>query len=173
MLGLSSDPAAVQPKSQIVMPARPLILVAEDSASDQLLLRRAIQKAGLDVDSEFVGDGIELVEYLERRDRGQAPSLLLLDLRMPRMDGFGVLKWLRAHPAVRPAHVVVLSSCCGDNELRQSRNLGVEHYVVKPGDPVEFAATLKRFEGYCTANGSAAGAEESPEAVGELLPAAH
>ncbi len=135
------------------MPARPTILVAEDDPSDQLLLRRAIERAGLAVDPEFVGDGIEAVRYLESHDWRHAPALLLLDLKMPLMDGFEVLEWLQEHPASRPGHVVVLSSCYGQVDLSRSSGLGVDHYLVKPGDPVEFAATVKRLEGYCTSNG--------------------
>ncbi len=155
------------------MPARPTILVAEDNPSDQLLLRRAIKRAGLEVDSEFVDDGVKAVHYLEAHERQQAPALLLLDLKMPVMDGFGVLEWLQQHPASRPEHVVVLSSCCAQNDLMRSMLLGVEHYVVKPEDPVEFAVTLKRLGDYCNKSGGPeVAAEEIPEAARELVPAA-
>ena len=130
------------------MPVRPVILVAEDNPTDELLLRRAIARAGLEVQPEFVHDGSEAVNYLECLDRHPAPALLLLDLRMPRMDGFQVLEWLQEHPGLRPGHVVVLSSCCGDTDLSRSSKLGVDHYLVKPEDPIEFAATLKRLEPY-------------------------
>ncbi len=131
------------------MSARPILLVAEDDPLDEMLLRRAIQRAGLEVEPEFVHDGLEAVRYLERHDRSTLPALMLLDLKMPRMDGFGVLEWLQQHPNSRPEHVVVLSSCYGESDLNRSRRLGVDHYVVKPGDPQELAATVKRLEGYC------------------------
>ncbi len=130
------------------MSAHPVILVAEDDFSDQVLLRRAFEKAHLDVHPEFVSDGVEAVEFLEEANHEPHLALLLLDLRMPRMDGFQVLEWLQQHPDRRPNHVVVLSSCYADSDLSRSSRLGVEHYLVKQGDPAELAATLKRLEPY-------------------------
>lgn len=128
-------------------------------------MRRAIAQASLDVEPEFVDDGLKAIRYLESHEQRHAPALLLLDLKMPLMDGFEVLEWLQQHPAARPDHVVVLSSCCGQNELTRSMRLGVDHYVVKPGDPTEFAATVKRLGDYCTTTGN------SPNALEESAPA--
>ncbi len=132
------------------MSARPILLVAEDDLSDQLLLRRAIEKAQLDVEPEFVRDGFEAVEAL---GQGLHPALLLLDLKMPRMDGFQVLEWLQQHPESRPDHIVVLTSCWAGSDLNRSSRLGVEHYLVKQADPTELAATIKRLEPYWTLEG--------------------
>jgi len=128
------------------MPVLPLILVGEDEAVDQFLLRRAVQKAEVNVDLEFANDGAAVLRYLQQSER--IPKLLLLDLKMPRMDGFEVLEWLTKNVEVRPQHVIVLSSCAQGEDLSRCCKLGVDHYLVKPDDPLELAAILKRLEPY-------------------------
>jgi len=128
------------------MPAKPLILVAEDEVSDRSLLSRAVERAGLQVRLEFAKDGLELISRL--RAGASEASLLLLDLDMPGMNGFEVLEWLREHLDMRPGYVVVLSGSSDGDDLRRASELGVDHYLVKPGDPAELLATLKRLEPY-------------------------
>src|SRR5512141_1223327 len=100
------------------MPGKPLIIVAEDEATDQFLLRRAVEQAGLQVRLEFAKDGLELIARLQA-GAGDA-SVLLLDLRMPVMNGFEVLEWLRAHLDMRPGYVVVLSSSLDNEDLQRA-----------------------------------------------------
>lgn len=124
------------------------VLVAEDDLAEQLLLRRAIQKAGFRLQVEFVSDGWALLDFLQQRPPGYLPSLLLLDLKMPGLDGFEVLEWLQDHPELRPAYVVVLSSSPHATDIARACRLGVDHYLVKPGEVSELVATVKRLEPY-------------------------
>jgi CheY-like chemotaxis protein len=132
------------------MEISPIILVAEDNPSDQLLLRRALEKAGLKRETKFVQNGFGVVEtFRDGQERGK-PSLLLLDLKMPGMDGFEVLEWFQRHPESRPRYLAVLTASLFGDDLTRAASLGVDHYLAKTGDQVEFAAALKRLEPYCT-----------------------
>src|SRR5262245_27749699 len=92
------------------------MLVVEDDSTDVLLLRQAFFKAGIVGSLESVGDGAEAVEYLlgkgEFRDRWRhpMPEVILLDLKMPRMDGFELLRWLGEHQEFSEIPVLVLST---------------------------------------------------------------
>lgn len=116
------------------------VLVAEDDEIDAFLLERAFSKAGLKVPLKFVRDGQEAVDYLaaESATAGLAdslPVLLLLDLKMPRLDGFDVLKWLRQHPSLKRLSVVVFSSSNEPHDINLAYDLGANSYAVKPSDP--------------------------------------
>jgi CheY-like chemotaxis protein len=126
------------------------VLVAEDEQSEQFLLRRAFKKAGLDLRIDFVSDGYGVLRYLRNPPEGVLPSLLLLDLRMPGLGGFDVLEWLQQQPELRPAYVVILSSSLLGTDIARANKLGVDHYLVKPRDPLELVATVKRLEPYWT-----------------------
>jgi len=126
------------------------VLVAEDDPTDQFLLRRALEKAGFDVAVHFVSDGSGVLEFLQRVPSGQLPGLLLLDLKMPGLDGFEVLEWLLQKPEFRPPNVVVFSSSLDSLDIARACRLGVDHYLVKPRDPAELIATVKRLESYWT-----------------------
>ena len=116
----------------------PYILVAEDSQSDIDILEWAFTKAGVEVRLEFVRDGQEAVEYLEKVESGQLsvgfPALLLLDLKMPRMSGFEVLKWLQTVPASRRPIVVVFTASDVPEDVRRALDLGARSYLVKPAE---------------------------------------
>ena len=117
------------------------VLVAEDDDIDAFLLERAFSKAGLKVPLKFVRDGQEAVDYLtaESTTAGASayslPVLLLLDLKMPRLDGFDVLRWLRQHPSLKRLCVVVFSSSNEPHDINLAYDLGANSYAVKPTDP--------------------------------------
>ncbi len=134
---------------------RPLrILIAEDEAGDVALLKRALSQSSHKVPVHFVRNGREVIDFLERNslleDLGlhAVPSLLLLDLKMPRMDGFEVLQWLRDHPAFRQILVVVLTSSEQNEDMQRAYDLGADSYVVKPQDPAEFMDLIQEMEKY-------------------------
>ena len=87
----------------------PKTLVAEDNANDALLLQYAFKSARVHATVHFVSDGMEVIDYLRGKQlfdkvaSSTLPGLLLLNLGMPRLSGFGVLEWLRRHPHLRPA----------------------------------------------------------------------
>ncbi len=116
------------------------ILLAEDDENDVFLLRRALEKAGLATALIVARDGQEAVDYLSGGAPGgegappSLPRLLLLDLKMPRLDGFDVLKWLSTRPELSGLPAVVLSSSNHDGDIERARGLGARDYKVKPAD---------------------------------------
>jgi CheY-like chemotaxis protein len=118
--------------------ATPCILVAEDHEDDIFFMRRAFNKARLSSILRIVRDGQEAVDYLAGRppytDRvlHPFPSLLLLDLNMPRMNGFDVLVWLRGRPTFSDLPVVVFSTSDLEEDIARARELGANEYCVKP-----------------------------------------
>ena len=122
------------------MPINRTILVADDDQNDVFFLRRAFQKSGLDHSVIHVSDGQEAIDYLRGeadysdRTRFPLPSLLLLDLKMPKVDGFDVLNWLRGRSELKQLPVVVLSSSSREDDIQRARSLGADDYRVKPAD---------------------------------------
>jgi CheY-like chemotaxis protein len=137
------------------METRLEILVAEDDPNDAFLLQRAFNKGGVKAPVHFVHDGQEAVDYLAGGVSSGAgapasaePNLLLLDLKMPRRNGFEVLEWVRTQPALKDLVVVVLSSSGLEEDKRQAFSLGADSYVEKPSYPqdlLEFAQRLESF----------------------------
>lgn len=123
------------------------MLVAEDDAADAFLLERAFRKAATRTQVSVVRDGAEAVRFME--SCGERLSLILLDLKMPRMDGFGVLSWLRDHAELRPALVVIFSSSNHREDMQRAAALGADHYLVKPAESEELQQIVRRLERYC------------------------
>lgn len=129
------------------------ILLAEDSPHDAEMAIDALREAHLANPIVHVEDGVEAIEYLFRRgkfaDRPEGdPAVLLLDIKMPRMDGLEVLKQLRDHETLKRMPVVILSSSREESDLARSWDLGVNAYVVKPVDVDQFfdaVRTLGKF----------------------------
>ncbi len=115
------------------------ILLAEDDKNDVFLMKRAFDKAGIGNPLYLVNDGQEVVDYMEGtgkfsdRNKYPIPGLLLLDLKMPLMDGFDVLAWLRTHSQFDTLPVVVLTTSRLPEDITKSLNLGVYDYRIKPG----------------------------------------
>ncbi len=114
------------------------ILLAEDDENDVFLMRRALERAGVPNPLFVVRNGQEAIDYLAgkgqyaERKKFPLPGLMLLDLKMPWMDGFDVLKWLRGQRQFDRFPVVVLTSSKLQADVDQSRELGVYDYRVKP-----------------------------------------
>ncbi|WP_147652888.1 response regulator [Vulcaniibacterium gelatinicum] len=130
------------------MNAQPVeILLVEDSRPDAEMTLRTLRKKGIANHIEWVRDGVEALEYLFRegahagRPDGQ-PRLVLLDLKMPRMDGLQVLERMKADPRTRTIPVVMMTSSREEADLLESYRLGVNSFVVKPVDFAEFAETV-------------------------------
>lgn len=118
------------------------LLLVEDSDRDAELTADALSGASLLNEIERVRDGVEALDYLNRRGpfarRAEGnPCLVLLDLKMPRIDGLEVLRSIRATPELALIPVVVMTSSREEQDLLRSYQLGANGYVVKP---VEFAA---------------------------------
>jgi CheY-like chemotaxis protein len=122
------------------MAERRAILLAEDDENDVFLLQRALERAGLSLELIVAHDGQEAVEYLSGAGADKAPwgapelVLFLLDLKMPRLNGFDVLSWLSSQPGLKDLPVVVLSSSSHEADIERARKLGARDYRVKPSD---------------------------------------
>jgi CheY-like chemotaxis protein len=120
------------------MSKHPTVLAAEDEESDVFLLHMAFKRAGVPNSLTVVRDGEEAIAYLNGdppyndRSRHPLPGLLLLDLNMPRLNGFDVLSWLASHPELKNLPAVVLSSSAQDSDIQKARKLGAVDYRVKP-----------------------------------------
>jgi CheY-like chemotaxis protein len=122
------------------MSHRPCLLVADDDPGDVFLLRRAFDRASLDCDIIDVYDGEQAVHYLggtppyDNRARYPFPSLVVLDVKMPGMNGFDVLAWVRGRPYVEHLPIVVLSGSPLESDANAAIHLGAKSYLVKPAD---------------------------------------
>jgi CheY-like chemotaxis protein len=124
-------------------PAHGPILLIEDNPDDVLLMQRAFRKLNLQNPLEVIEDGEAAVSYLSEvvngGHGGEAPALVLLDLKLPRRSGLEVLEWLRAQPRLRRCPVVVLTSSKEAPDVRTAYDLGANSYLIKP---VEFQSFL-------------------------------
>ncbi len=125
------------------------ILLAEDDENDIFLMGRAFDRAGIPNPLKVVHNGQEAIDYLSgvgnftQRDKFPLPGLIMLDLKMPWMDGFDVLKWLRTQHQFDSLPVVVLTSSKLQADIDKSRDMGVYDYRVKPQVFEELVRLLK------------------------------
>jgi len=131
------------------------ILLAEDNPDDAELTIRALKKQQLTNNIIWVKDGAAALDYILRRgEYASRPDdnlkLVLLDLKMPRVDGIDVLRSIKSSPATRNIPVVVLTSSAEEKDIVSSYNLGVNSYVVKPVTFEEFAAEVVKLGCYWT-----------------------
>ena len=116
------------------------ILLVEDDIHDVELMRLAFEKASIPFALKSVSHGGEAIQYLSGeghfadREKFPTPSLVLLDLKMPRVDGFDVLRWIQTQPAEKMPPVIVLSYSKLESDRRLAQELGAKGYVVKPVD---------------------------------------
>lgn len=124
------------------------ILLAEDSTADAEMAMDALREAKLANPVVHVEDGVEALDYLHARGAYEGrpagnPAVVLLDIKMPRLDGLEVLKRMRDDERFRRVPVVILSSSREESDLVHSWNLGVNAYVVKPVDVRQFFAAVQ------------------------------
>ena len=128
------------------------ILVAEDDPTDAYFFQRAFRRAGILVVLDFVSDGQEVIDYLQGegqfadRTAHPLPQLALLDLKMPRLDGFDVLEWVRQQPGLNSLQVVIFSSSDEARDINRAYGLGANWYLVKPHSMEELTALVGRFK---------------------------
>ena len=115
------------------MSAERKILVADDDSSDVFFLQRAFARAGIKANIDIVRDGDQAIHYLRAARQDETiPDLLLLDLKMPRVNGFEVLAWVRAQPWLTGLLVLVLTSSDVSEDINRAYDLGANAYLVKP-----------------------------------------
>lgn len=123
------------------------ILLVEDSKADAEMTLRTFKRRGISEKIQWVRDGVEALDYLYRtgayagRTHGN-PKLVLMDLKMPRMNGLQVLERMRSDPSTSTIPVVMMTSSREEGDMLASYRLGVNSFVVKPVEFNEFAETV-------------------------------
>jgi two-component system response regulator len=126
-----------------------MLLLVEDNPTDEKLTIRAFKKSGVPIEIVVVRDGAEALDYLfatgkyQARDPSVLPSVVMLDLKLPRIDGLEVLRRIRANEGTRSLPVVILTSSKENEDLVRGYALGANAYVRKPVDYAEFAEAAK------------------------------
>lgn len=135
------------------MPNETVILLAEDEEGHARLIEKNLRRAGLENRIERFGDGQELLDYLwpsnsSRRPTLEMPFLLLLDIRMPKVDGIEVLRQVKDHREYRKIPVIMLTTTDDPREVERAHELGCSNYIVKPVSYEKFAEAVKRLGGF-------------------------
>ena len=131
-----------------------VILLVEDNPDDEDLALRAFQRGDVTNPVAVARDGIEALDYLHGtglhagRDVSVQPAVVLLDLKLPRMDGFGVLRNIRADARTQCVPVVMLTSSREDEDVLECYRLGANSYVHKPLDFTEFVGAMRQMALY-------------------------
>ena len=132
----------------------PVILLAEDREDEVLLVKHAFAKANVTALLHVVQDGEEAIAYLKgdgrfsNRAEYPLPDLMLLDLKMPRVDGFEVLRWIKQQPSLSSLRVLVLTSSDALRDVNQAYQLGASSFLVKPHDFQDFTGLGKIIEDF-------------------------
>lgn len=127
-----------------------VILLVDDNEHDVFLTRRALEKSGITNEVVVADDGQDALDYLfgmgkhQGRDLSRMPAVTFLDLKMPRVDGFEVLKQIRSNPRTRNLPVVMLTASREDQDIRKSYENGCNAFVTKPVDFDRFAEAARQ-----------------------------
>lgn len=131
-----------------------VILLVEDNPDDEVLTIRALRKNNIENDVVVARDGKEALDYLfgtgpyHGRDTSQQPQLILLDLKLPKIDGLEVLKRLRADPRTSLQPVAILSTSNEERDILSSYQLHANSYIRKPVDFNIFSETVRQLGQY-------------------------
>ncbi|WP_416675996.1 response regulator [Egbenema bharatensis] len=131
-----------------------VILLVEDNPDDEALAIRALKRHHIGNEIVVAHDGVEAIDYLfgtgmyAGRDVNHKPTVVLLDLKLPRVDGFEVLRRIREHEATRLLPVVVLTTSNEEQDLLNSYSLGCNSYIRKPVDFLQFSEAIRQLGMY-------------------------
>ncbi|AFY93431.1 response regulator [Chamaesiphon minutus] len=133
---------------------RKVILLVEDNPDDEALAIRALKRHHIGNEIVVAHDGVEALDYLFGtgvylgRDTNNKPSVVLLDLKLPRIDGLEVLRRLRDDPRTRFLPVVVLTTSSEEGDVLDSYSLGCNSYIRKPVDFIQFSEAIRQLGMY-------------------------
>ncbi|MEQ8173408.1 MAG: response regulator [Candidatus Eremiobacterota bacterium] len=127
-----------------------IILLIEDNPDDELLTMRALRKNNVMNDIVICRNGVEAIDYLfgKNGNEGELPQLILLDLKLPKIDGLEVLRKIRSAERTRFLPVVVLTSSKEERDIVESYKLGANSYIQKPVDFSQFIEAVKQLQLY-------------------------
>jgi len=151
------------------------ILVAENELNDVLLLQKAFDWAGVKKPIHFARNGPEVIDYLEGHPpfdnpvQYPLPNLLLLDLKLPRLDSIEVLTWIRAHSRLHRLTVVVLTGSDNPEDVERVYAAGANACVIKPHAPDELVHIVRRLQSYWLAIDAVASDATSAQALLGIL----
>ena len=130
--------------------SRKIILLVEDNPDDELLTLRALKKNNVINDIVVCRNGVEAIDYLFGIDKNEPviPQLILLDLKLPKIDGLEVLKKIRSSEKTKFLPVVVLTSSKEERDIVDSYKLGANSYIQKPVDFKQFVEAVRQLELY-------------------------
>ena len=134
----------------------PTLLVVEDNEDDIFFMERIFKQMGARCDLKFVRDGVEAVEYLsgkgrfEDRVKNPLPTIILMDLKMPRMNGFEVLEWMQKQPEIKLIPTIVVTSSTMQEDVTRAYRAGANAVMNKPVDKDSLLQMLKSFHIYWT-----------------------
>ena len=132
------------------------MLLVEDDPNDCLLMEHVFSRSAPHITLHTVRDGMEAQDYLTGKgvfaNRGQypLPSLILLDLKLPRKTGLEVLKWMRAQPGLQSIRVIILTSSQENRDIDQAYQLGANSFIVKSVNLRDLSRMAEGIEGYAT-----------------------
>ena len=147
-----------------------VILLVEDRGDDILIVLKAFEQAKLKNRVVVCRDGEEAIEYLngdgifKDRSKYPLPHLILLDLKMPKVDGLGVLRWLKSHPELKNIITVVLTLSAEIRDVNEAYQLGANSFMVKPDDFANVIAMSKLLKDYWLLGNKAPGVVRRTEA---------
>jgi len=125
------------------------ILIVEDNPVDLDLTLRAFKSQKLENPILTARDGEEALDFIEKWEKGEPrPVVILLDLKMPKVNGLEVLKELKTHPRLKTIPIVVLTTSSESTDVRDAYQLGANSYIVKPVDFEKFLDVAKQIELY-------------------------
>lgn len=128
---------------------KPSILIAEDDPNDALILQRTLKKVGILNPVQMVENGEEAIAYLQGngkyadRTAHPFPGVIITDLKMPKVDGFGILRWLTNHPECNVIPVIVLTASAMESDVVKAYQLHANCYLQKPSSSEEFTGMMK------------------------------
>jgi CheY-like chemotaxis protein len=136
------------------MDAQSKLLLIEDNEDDVFLMTRAFKSAAIELPLDVLTDGRQALDYLagasSSADRGEHrhPAVIFLDIKLPHVSGFEVLRWIRAQPALRRTIVIVLSSSNHPEDVGRAYDLGANSYVTKPASYQQLVDFANGFKAY-------------------------
>lgn len=127
------------------------ILLVEDNLDDIMITKRALRKGCIPNRLCVVRDGVEALRFLRKKGRHKdapTPALVLLDLRLPKLDGFEVLSEMKKDPYLKGIPTIILTSSGRDDDIEKAYNLGCNNYIVKPVNFDNFIKTIVEIKKY-------------------------
>lgn len=140
------------------MNAQKIILLVDDSEDDLMLMRMSFKKAEFNNPLQEVRNGEEAIAYLKGegayadRNKFPLPMIMLLDLNMPRKNGFDVLAWMRTQPALKRITIIILTASMRIEDVERASDLGANSFLVKPSDLNDLVAMLRSLRDWLAYN---------------------